>query len=116
MITLQSAADSLAGIPGLTLEVTLMFASLATGLKDDIILMQPATYDTSVPPLFLPPSVVAFLSAACVLSLESVKMCWGALKSSIWAGNFAMCEKMKGLFETHGHPHGLSMCFTISNL
>ncbi|KAG1844813.1 hypothetical protein DFJ58DRAFT_664613 [Suillus subalutaceus] len=88
MITLKCAADRLSGISGLTLEVTFVFASLATGLKDDIILKQPATYNIREPPLFLPPSIVAFLSIACKLSPASVKVCWRVLKSSIWAGNF----------------------------
>ncbi|KAG1900359.1 uncharacterized protein F5891DRAFT_1188674 [Suillus fuscotomentosus] len=85
-----------------------MFASLATGLKDDIILMQPATHNICKPPLFLPPSIVSFLSAACKLQVASVKMCWSVLKSSIWAGNFAVHEKMKDLFKIHRHPHGLT--------
>ncbi|KAG1728554.1 hypothetical protein EDB19DRAFT_1591223, partial [Suillus lakei] len=62
-----------------------VFASLATGLKDSIILMQPATtYDIRKPPLFPPPSIVAVLSAAYILSPASVKMCWSVLKGSIW--------------------------------
>ncbi|KAG1844952.1 hypothetical protein DFJ58DRAFT_731030 [Suillus subalutaceus] len=108
MITLKCAADHLSGISGLMLEVAFVFASLATGLKDDIILTQPATYNIREPPLFLPPSIVAFLSIACKLSPASVKVCWRVLKSSIWAGNFTVYEKMKDLFEMHGHPHGLT--------
>ncbi|KAG1824785.1 uncharacterized protein BJ212DRAFT_1247525, partial [Suillus subaureus] len=84
MITLKCASDCLASIPGLSLEVTFVFASLATSLKDNIILMQPATYHICKPPLFLPPSIVAFLSAACKLSPASMKMCWDVLKSSVW--------------------------------
>ncbi|KAG1808063.1 hypothetical protein EV424DRAFT_1350472 [Suillus variegatus] len=109
MIMLKCVADNLAGIPGLSLEVTFMFASLATSLKDDIILMQPATHNICKPPLFLPPSIVSFLSATCKLQIESMKTCWSVLKSSIWAGNFAVHEKMKDLFEIHGHPHGLRL-------
>ncbi|KAG1859676.1 hypothetical protein F4604DRAFT_1684632 [Suillus subluteus] len=108
MITLKHVADSLSGIPGLMLEATLIFTSLATSLKDDIILTQPATYSIHNPPLFLPPSIVAFLSTACILSPASVEMCWSVMKSSIWAGNFTVSERMKGLFEMHRHPHGLT--------
>ncbi|KAG1760901.1 hypothetical protein EDD22DRAFT_848155 [Suillus occidentalis] len=46
-------------------------------------------------------------SLLALLLFSVLSMCWGALKSSIWAGNFIMCEKMKGLFETYRHPHGL---------
>ncbi|KAG1790325.1 uncharacterized protein HD556DRAFT_1310722 [Suillus plorans] len=70
--------------------------------------MQPATHNICKPPLFLPPSIVSFLSAACKLQIASMKTCWSVLKSSIWAGNFAVHEKMKDLFEIHGHPHGLT--------
>ncbi|KAG2097518.1 uncharacterized protein F5147DRAFT_527280, partial [Suillus discolor] len=68
----------------LTLEAIFTFASLATSLKNDIILTQPATYDVHEPLMFLPPSIVTFLSKACVLSLESLRMCWSALKNNIW--------------------------------
>ncbi|KAG1779162.1 hypothetical protein EV702DRAFT_948719, partial [Suillus placidus] len=60
-----------------------VFASLTIGLKDNIILMQPATYNIHKSPLFLPSSIVAFLSTACILSSVSIKMCWHVLKSSI---------------------------------
>jgi hypothetical protein len=109
MITLKSAAELLGDIPDLTLETIFTFASLTTSLKDDIILTQPATHDIDEPPLFLPPSIVTFLSGACLLSLESVRTCWGALKNGIWADCFAISDKNKDLFETHGHPYGLSM-------
>ncbi|KAG1832287.1 hypothetical protein DFJ58DRAFT_671167 [Suillus subalutaceus] len=65
MITLKSAAELLGSIPDLTLETIFTFALLATSLKDDIILTQPATHDIDEPPLFLPPSIVTFLSGAC---------------------------------------------------
>ncbi|KAG2051176.1 hypothetical protein BDR06DRAFT_824912, partial [Suillus hirtellus] len=61
-----------------------MFASLATSLKDDIILTQPATHNIRKPPLFLLPSIVFFLSTACKLQVASVKTYWSVLKSSIW--------------------------------
>ncbi|KAG1859229.1 hypothetical protein F4604DRAFT_1495511, partial [Suillus subluteus] len=93
----------------LTLETIFTFASLATSLKDDIILTQPATHDIDEPPLFLPPSIVTFLSGACLLSLESVRMYWGALKNGIWADCFTISNKIKDLFDTHGHPYGFSM-------
>ncbi|KAG1772089.1 hypothetical protein EDD22DRAFT_768787 [Suillus occidentalis] len=89
MITLKGAAGLLSSIHDITLETTFTFASLAASLKDDIILTQPATHDIHKPPIFLPPSVITFLGSACTLSSASVRMCWSALKDSIWAGNFA---------------------------
>ncbi|KAG1905759.1 uncharacterized protein F5891DRAFT_894057, partial [Suillus fuscotomentosus] len=59
----------------LTLETIFTFALLATSLKNDIILTQPTTHDVHEPPMFLPPSIVTFLSSACVLSSESLRMC-----------------------------------------
>lgn len=111
MITLKGAAGLLSSIHDITLETTFTFASLAASLKDDIILTQPATHDIHKPPLFLPPSVITFLSSACTLSSVSVRTCWSALKDSIWAGNFAVYDKIKDLFETHGHPYGLSLFY-----
>ncbi|KAG2098691.1 uncharacterized protein F5147DRAFT_777536 [Suillus discolor] len=98
MVELASVAHALLNIHALSLETVLCFVNLASAIKDDSILAQPATYDVSAPPDFLPPSVNLFLGSACTLTEDSVQLCWSVLKHDIWQGSFMSQNSTKTLF------------------
>lgn len=110
MVELACVGQALSNIHGLSLETILTFVTLVSAVKEDIILAQPATYDVSTPPDFMPPSVSLFLGSTCSLTQNLVRICWSALKHDIWQGRFTLQHNTHSLFEQFGYPHGLSWC------
>ncbi|KAG2030229.1 hypothetical protein BDR03DRAFT_878808 [Suillus americanus] len=68
----------------ISLAAILCFVSLATSLKNDILLVQLGDQDVSKPPTNLSPSLSRFLSASCDISMDDVPTFWFALKHVIW--------------------------------
>ncbi|KAF8220162.1 hypothetical protein L208DRAFT_1163067, partial [Tricholoma matsutake] len=60
------------------------FISLASRLKDDILLAQPLSIVVSDHPDVLPPTIIAFLQASCSISEDCINSCWEALKLTVW--------------------------------
>lgn len=108
---LASVAHALRAIESLTLETLICFVTLASAIKNDIILTQEATYDPLLPPLHLPDSILTFLCSACSLSLDSVRTCWSELANSIWSDEFTLKGSHMKLFEDYGYQHGFSLFF-----
>ncbi|KAG2152699.1 hypothetical protein DEU56DRAFT_727492 [Suillus clintonianus] len=108
MVELVCLGQALSNIHGLSLETILTFVTLASAVKEDMILAQPATYDVSTPPDFMPPSVSLFLGSACSLTQDSVRICWSTLKHDIWKDRFTLHHNTHSLFEQFGYPHGLT--------
>ncbi|KAG1744512.1 uncharacterized protein EDB91DRAFT_1080627 [Suillus paluster] len=108
MVELVCLGQALSNIHGLSLETILTFVTLVSAVKEDMILAQPATYDVSTPPDFMPPSVSLFLGSACSLTQDSVRICWSTLKHDIWKDIFTLQHNTHSLFEQFGYPHGLN--------
>ncbi|KAG1781727.1 hypothetical protein EV702DRAFT_1042185 [Suillus placidus] len=65
--------QALSNIHGLSLETILTFVTLASAVKEDMILAQPATYDVSTPPDFMPPTYKMFYPPFKMLLLNKVE-------------------------------------------
>jgi hypothetical protein len=91
----------------LTLGSLVTFVTLASKLKDDILLTQPASHLATQPPDVLPPSIIHFLGGCCDLTPLHVGHCWDALKSVIWHGTELICNRSEALFTEYGHRRGL---------
>ncbi|KAJ6498189.1 hypothetical protein DFH09DRAFT_945566 [Mycena vulgaris] len=68
----------------ITTSQLLDFLRLASLLKRDIDLAQPARQDPAAAPDYLPQSVVLFISAAIKLSVDDVAYLWAILKDEVW--------------------------------
>jgi len=76
--------DGIDSVQQLTLSQILHFITVASRLKDDILLTQPASVPASQPPDILPPSISAFLGDCCDLLPDFVDRCWDILWPAIW--------------------------------
>ncbi|KAF8219600.1 hypothetical protein L208DRAFT_1417992 [Tricholoma matsutake] len=91
--------------PELSFTQVQQFMTLASKLKDDILLAQPASIVASGPPEVLPPIVAAFLKNSCRVSAICVQECWAALRMPIWTDNIE--SSVEESFAVHGHSFGL---------
>ncbi|KAG1814530.1 hypothetical protein EV424DRAFT_1541359 [Suillus variegatus] len=62
------------------------FINIASRLKKDMILVQPAQASTSEPPPVLSPAFNTFLAAACSISPTQANHAWALLQDVIWHG------------------------------
>ena len=89
------------------------FTTLASVLRDNILLPQPGTsFDSSQPPQYLPQAVWMFLANACEISLEYTDICWDSMKGLIWTGMFRNQDNT-GSFLKFGHPLRICQCHLI---
>jgi len=95
----------------LTLGQIFCFISLASCLKDDILLTQPAKLSATNPPDILPPTITGFLGNSCDLPQAYVEQCWDILKDTIWDSAAISCDHLDSAFTQHGHHSGLSMSY-----
>lgn len=93
--------------PELSLGQIQQFISLATKLKDDILLAQPSSVLALDPPDVLPPTVLLFLQNSCNISLACVETCWDVLKTTIWHDVHGLEDSVIHDFAVHGHSLGL---------
>ncbi|KAF8219141.1 hypothetical protein L208DRAFT_1342983 [Tricholoma matsutake] len=70
--------------PELSVSQVQQFISLASRLKDNILLAQPSSVLAFDPPDVLPPTVSTFLQNRCGISMACVEACWDTLKTTIW--------------------------------
>jgi hypothetical protein len=94
--------------PDLSFNTVQQFISLASRLKDDILLAQQSSIVVSDPPDVLPPTIIAFLQMSCSISEDCVNSYWEALKSTRWL--HVMSEEDNAIlddFAKHGHSCGL---------
>ncbi|KAG1839962.1 hypothetical protein DFJ58DRAFT_609770, partial [Suillus subalutaceus] len=68
----------------MSLAAIFRFISLATSLKNDILLVQLGDQDVDEPPANLSLSLSCFLSASCDISMDNIPTFWFALKHIIW--------------------------------
>ena len=104
---LQQFRSSPLSFNGLTWEQLVQFTTLASKVKNDIILTQPANVPESEPPDVLPPSVAAFLGDSCMLMPAQVEDCWKVMKGVVW--RTAPSIPVETIFAEHGHQYGLGM-------
>ena len=104
--------------PELSFGQVQQFISLASKLKDDILLAQPSSVLAFNPPDILPPTITTFLQKSCGISVSCVDSCWEALKSTIWNDANRLEDSITQDVATHGHPLGLcaSKCVPRANL
>jgi hypothetical protein len=93
--------------PELSLRQVQQFISLATKLKDDILLAQPSSVLAHNPPDVLPPTVLLFLQNSCHITLACVETCWDVLKAMIWHEVHGLEDSVLHDFVVHGHSLGL---------
>jgi len=91
------------------LETVIRFISLASKLKNDILLVQPARVSATEPPEVLPPTIVAFLASTCEMPPADVRHCWDALKGTVWNRPNLLLDQSEGAFAAHGISRGLCM-------
>jgi hypothetical protein len=92
----------------LTLGQIVHFVTLASRLKDDILLTQPAHISPLQPPDVLPPSITSFLSDCCGLSEDLVDSCWDVLKDMAWQESNVFKDHSEMACVEYGHSRGLS--------
>ncbi len=93
--------------PELSFGQVQQFISLASRLKDDILLTQPSSVLVLDPPDVLPPSVSTFLQNSCAMSVYCVEACWNTLNSTIWNDEHTLEDSLIQDFAAHGHSLGL---------
>lgn len=93
--------------------------SLCANLKNEIIVTYPSGWrlDIDVGPPILPPAIVQFVSAACVMPPEDVRDCWTKVKDVVWCmePNELGDAHLLGVFRKFGRQHGLSE-YTVQGL
>jgi hypothetical protein len=82
-----------------------LFITLATLLKNDIILVEPSLSPMTDPPHVLSPAITAFLSVGCSITPAEVSSAWSLLKDVIWSGGITI--GVGSLWETHGTRRGV---------
>jgi hypothetical protein len=122
-LNLQDLTALSLNYPDLSFGQVQQFISLASKLRDDILLAQPSSVPALNPPDILPPTITTFLQKSCGISVSCVDKCWEALKSTIWNDSdpnhledSISCITQD--FATHGHPLGsrASKCVPRANL
>jgi len=112
-LRLQDTVSLAKQCPELSFGQVQRFISLASRLKDDILLTQPSFVPAFNPPDVLPPTVSTFLQNSCAISADCVEACWNTLKSTIWNDTDSP-EAEKNLvqdFAAHGYSLGLCMLY-----
>ncbi|KAG2120003.1 hypothetical protein BD769DRAFT_1672044 [Suillus cothurnatus] len=82
------------------------FINIATSLKDDIILIQPAEAQTSSPPPVLSPAFNTFLAAACSILPAQANHAWALLRHVIWHG--AIDVDVSSIWENDARRRGFA--------
>ncbi|KAF7311125.1 hypothetical protein HMN09_00656700 [Mycena chlorophos] len=96
-------------LAGLSVPQLALFTRLLSGLKNDILLVQPARLSAEKAPAALPPSIVEFISRAVGIHQERVPVLWKELKSEVWAMEPAVLgESEEELFRKYGWKLGLT--------
>jgi hypothetical protein len=111
---LQQFKDSSLPLDGLTWEQVVRFVTLASNVKNDIILTQPTFVSDSEPPDVLPPSIVAFLGDGCELTPTYVENCWKVMKGVVWSAppRDLIESTFQATFTQYGHQYGLGTLWT----
>ncbi|KAF8237251.1 hypothetical protein L208DRAFT_1517689, partial [Tricholoma matsutake] len=81
------------------------FVTLASRLKDPILLAQPAGISVTEAPAVLLPSVAAFPASSCNLAPPAVESCWKIVKTTVWKYSES---KVETAFAEHGVKHSLT--------
>ena len=108
-LRLQDVVNLSQEYPQLSFNQVHQFISLASKLKDDILLAQPSSILAFDPPEIIPPTITTFLQHACKLSSDCVEACWKTLKYTIWddANGLQVEDSTVHDFAAHGHSLGL---------
>ncbi|KAF8228308.1 hypothetical protein L208DRAFT_1292379 [Tricholoma matsutake] len=93
--------------PELSFSQVQQIISLASRLKDDILLTQPSSVLAFDPPDVLPPTVSTFLQNSCGISMACVEACWDTLRTTIWHDAQSLEDSLIHDFLVHGHSLGL---------
>ncbi|KAG1898662.1 uncharacterized protein F5891DRAFT_981804 [Suillus fuscotomentosus] len=84
---LQSLHHQLPNCSPPTFSMVFHFITLASGLKDYIILVQATSHHPDSTPLVLSPVIKLFLAGSCNISESDVDIYWKVLRNIVWHGN-----------------------------
>lgn len=99
---LERLQQQLSPLPSLSLFSLFSFVRLSIQLKSEVILAQPSHYSPTQPPLFLPPTVITFLSECCAIDKRDVPVLWDELKETIWGADPTINMDTDTMYEKHG--------------
>jgi len=106
---LQSLHHQLPNCSPPTFSTVFRFITLASGLKDNIILMQATSHHPDSAPLVLSPAIKLFLAGSCDISESDVDIYWKVLRNVVWHGDGGASSHVDmSLFAHHGWQHGIS--------
>jgi hypothetical protein len=89
----------------LTLEQFLLFCSLTTTLRDEILFAQHLRHGLGTTPLVLAPSVAEFLSRAILVREQAASNLWCIVGDFVWAGGAEKLDnRSRALLRQHGDP------------
>ncbi|KAG1727376.1 uncharacterized protein EDB91DRAFT_1061168 [Suillus paluster] len=97
----------------LTFSSLFRFMTLASTLRNDILLVQAASHPSNTAPDFISPAINLFLAACCDLSESDVDVYWKVLKDVMWHSNGDIfgIKDMFPLFANHGRQYGISVYY-----
>lgn len=98
-------------------EQLFQFALFASRLKDDILLIQPISFDFASGALpILSPAIIQFLAKITSIPVELIPRVWLALGPSAMRSKFDAFLNMSHqtqLYERFGHSHGIGESISI---
>ncbi|KAG0696840.1 hypothetical protein DFH29DRAFT_812545 [Suillus ampliporus] len=94
----------------LTFSSLFRFMTLASTLRNNILLVQAASHPSNTAPDFISPAINLFLAACCDLSESDVDVYWKVLKDVMWHsdGDIFGIKDMFPLFANHGRQYGIT--------
>jgi len=95
----------------ITFDQILRFIAYSSRLKDDILLVQPASYTLMQPPI-LSPAIELFLSGACEIPLPCIPDFWLALADIAWTTKLQFTSSdpsFQAAYKVFGHVRGIGM-------
>ncbi|KAG1792291.1 uncharacterized protein HD556DRAFT_1239582 [Suillus plorans] len=90
-----------------TFSTIFRFITLASGLKDNILLVQAASHHPDSAPLVLSPAIQLFLAGSCDISESNVDTYWNVLRNVVWHGDGGASSIDMSLFTHHRWQHGI---------
>jgi hypothetical protein len=89
----------------------LAFITIASKIKNEILLVQDSGHDISKAPNHLSPSLIEFLASSCSLNVAQIPDLWHEHKDLIWKHDPLISEVtspkgIENIFREHGHQYG----------
>lgn len=104
------------GQPPVTFVQLIQFIALSSKLRNEILLVQPGTFNVTgnIQPI-LPLSVQEFISEACSIPLSSISIIWKFLAPTAWKTDLDIAPSnglnLPAIYAKFGHSRGISKIF-----